>query len=138
MARNDKTFRPGASGNPGGRPRGVEGRARAVIESRTYKAADGETYAGPEALVHLYLDIAYDDDEATKERLKAAELAIDRGYGKAKQSVEVSGGISPDQQALLDALRMTPHERRLAQDTTATEDDQAMADLVEAGDVVGE
>lgn len=130
------SFKPGQSGNPDGRLKGVEKRARAVIEARSYKAHDGQTYTGLEALIHLYLDIAFDETQMAKDRLKAGETAVDRGFGKVKESVEVTGGISPDQQALLDALRMTPHERRLAaQDST--EDDHAMADL-ESGDVSSE
>jgi hypothetical protein len=55
-------------------------------------------------------------------------------YGMdAPKKVQLSGGISPEQKALLDALQLTPTERlkrigELSGEVTATEDDQIEAD----------
>jgi hypothetical protein len=69
-------FQPGQSGNPGGRPKeGAELRA----------AARQHTQAALEAIV------AGLADNDMRIRLKAAELILDRGYGKAPQSMTVAG-----------------------------------------------
>jgi hypothetical protein len=117
--------------NAAGRMKGVEQRTRAVIEARSYTAADGNTYTGFDALIHLHLDIAYSSNERTKDRLQAAGAALDRGYGKPKQALEVSGGVPEEQLAALEALRMTPHERRQAmeaQDSTAPANEDVSAE----------
>jgi len=128
------SWKPGQSGNPAGRPKGVEGRVREVLESRSYAANDGKSYTGVEAVIHLLLDIAFNPGEQAKDRISAAEKVVDRGYGKPKESLEVSGGMTPEQQALLDALRMTPHERRIAQ----AQDTTAAAEAAEAADAAAD
>lgn len=85
-------FKPGQSGNPGGRAKGVERIAREAMNSRAYTARTGETYTGAAALIHCLLDIAYDEEQIARDRIQAAKVAIERGYGHAKQHVEVSDG----------------------------------------------
>jgi hypothetical protein len=66
-----KGFRPGQSGNPGGRPKGL---AKAI---RELVGEDGM------ALVELWLQIAMDPLRRDADRLRASELLADRGWGKA-------------------------------------------------------
>jgi hypothetical protein len=76
--------------NAAGRMKGVEKRFREVAETREYTAADGQTYRGLDALAHVLLDIAYSSKEQARDRRTAVDSYVDRGWGKAKQTIEVS------------------------------------------------
>ena len=67
----------GQSGNPGGRPKG---------EAKVREAAQA---AGPKALAVL-IDALADVD--ARVRLKAAEILLDRGFGKPAQAVTGAEG----------------------------------------------
>jgi hypothetical protein len=110
--RKPHQFQPGQSGNPGGRVKGAEARAREIASSREYVADNGEKYTGAEAMLHVLIDIAVDKDEKSRERIAAANSVLDRVEGKPKQAVDVTGTMDPQSVALVEALRMTPHERR--------------------------
>jgi hypothetical protein len=76
-------FKPGKSGNPGGRKPKTE-------EERTLEAMCREKT--PDALkVILGLMAKSKMDRA---KLAAAQYIIDRGWGKAKESIELSGKVS--------------------------------------------
>lgn len=76
-------FAKGQSGNPGGRPPKTE-------EERTLEQMCKEKT--PEALkIILELMAGSKMDRA---KLAAAQYIIDRGWGKAKESVELSGGLN--------------------------------------------
>ena len=75
-------FRPGQSGNPGGRPKG---QAELSTAARKLVGEDGE------ALVHLWWDIARDETRRDADRLRASELLADRGWGKAAVYQEQEG-----------------------------------------------
>jgi len=64
-------FRPGRSGNPGGRPQGLARATRELV------GEDGK------ALVELWWSIARDPMQRTSDRLEASKLLADRGWGKA-------------------------------------------------------
>ena len=66
-----KGFRPGQSGNPGGRPKGLAKATRELV------GEDGMV------LVELWLQIALDPMRRDADRLRASELLADRGWGKA-------------------------------------------------------
>jgi hypothetical protein len=91
VAREDTQFKPKTSGNPGGRPKGVERRFREVVESRVYVAKDGTEHTGLDALANVLLDIAYDQKEQAKDRRAAVADFTDRGYGKVKDTVVIEG-----------------------------------------------
>lgn len=128
----------GQSGNPGGRKRGVEKWFRKVAEERVYIAKDGTKYTGLDALAHVLLDIAYDHDEQARDRRAAVDSFVDRGWGKVKEQHEITGGMTPEQAAFFEAIRMTPHERRLAAQDSTIPDDVAADDAAAAEFVDGD
>ena len=73
-------FQPGQSGNPGGRPKG---------EAKVREAARVHTEVAIGVLVS-----AMDDPDA-RVRIKAAEVILDRGWGKAAQPIGGSDDL-PD------------------------------------------
>ena len=69
-------FQPGQSGNPGGRPKG-EGKVREAAREHT------DTAVG--------VLVAAMADEDARVRIKAAEVLLDRGWGKPPQSLTMTG-----------------------------------------------
>lgn len=115
-------FQPGQSGNPKGRPRVGDSLADAI--RRRFP---------PERIVDMLESLSQSDDDRV--RATVTQVIADRGYGKVKEHLEVESGMTPEQVALFEALRMTPHERRLAaQNSTADaiEDAKAAADADDA------
>ena len=112
------TFKPGKSGNAGGRTKGLERRIRE-------KLGDLEI----DELIDVLLLIARSTSEETKDRLKAVEMLFDRVGGKPRQSIEgeISVGASAADLALLAALRLTPEERRRKLAEIDAEDDKALS-----------
>jgi hypothetical protein len=76
MPKADSQFRPGQSGNPGGRPKG---------ERSVREIAQQHTAESMETLVHVMRT------GKNSERVQAATALLDRGWGKPTQSVEMSG-----------------------------------------------
>lgn len=107
-------FQPGKSGNPGGRKRGAEKRARDVVESRQYVAKDGSTYSGLDALLHVLLDIAFDQGERAHSRIHAACRYVDRGWGAVKQSVQITADAQAAGRDDLDPAKMSDSDLREA------------------------
>jgi hypothetical protein len=78
-----KPFQPGKSGNKSGRPAKTE-------EERTLEAMCKDKT--PEALATI-LAIMHSSQQ-DRAKLSAAQYVIDRGWGKAKESVELSGTVT--------------------------------------------
>lgn len=76
-------FAKGRSGNPGGRP-------KKTLEERSLEAMCKEKT--PQALATI-LSIM-DGGQQERARLAAAQYVIDRGWGKAKESIEHSGNVT--------------------------------------------
>ena len=74
MGRTSTSWRPGTSGNPGGRPRGIEARCREFTD---------------EALQALRAAL-----QNPRERVQAAAILLDRGWGKPVQPVQDEGQTS--------------------------------------------
>ncbi len=76
-------FRPGVSGNPGGRPAQLA-EVTELARART-----------PKVIEALY-GIVLDPDQPTGARVSAAQVLLDRGYGRPQASVDlhVAGGPS--------------------------------------------
>lgn len=71
-------FRPGISGNPGGRPKMPE-EFRQLARENSIPA------------LQVVVNILKNPASANKDRLKAAEIILDRAWGKPVQGVEMSG-----------------------------------------------
>jgi hypothetical protein len=75
-----KGFRPGQSGNPGGRPQSLAKATRALV------GEDGM------ALAQLWWDIARDETRRDSDRLEASRLLAERGWGKAPAYAAIEEG----------------------------------------------
>jgi Family of unknown function (DUF5681) len=83
------SFKPGVSGNPGGRPKKPD-----TIEAKKI-IADVRTLArelAPEAVATLK-SVMQDPKSPPAARIGAATVILDRGYGKPGQAVTVSGAV---------------------------------------------
>lgn len=78
-----KPFQPGQSGNKGGRPKKTE-------EERTLEQMCKDKT--PDALATILEIMSNGVNE--RARLAAGQYIIDRGWGKAKESVELSGTVN--------------------------------------------
>ncbi len=78
-----KPFQPGRTGNAGGRPKKTE-------DERTLEQMCKEKT--PDALATI-LDIMASSQQ-DRAKLAAATYIVDRGWGKAKESVELSGLVT--------------------------------------------
>ena len=76
-------FRPGVSGNPGGRPKGLGRRVRELVGD------DGD------AIVQFMVAVMRDQRQRTRDRLEAARWLTDRGFGKATQQLDVEVDARP-------------------------------------------
>ena len=74
-------FKPGASGNPAGRPKAER---EVVNAARTY---------GVESIKVLQ-EIMLDKKAMTLARVRSAEILLERGFGKAVQRVVVEGDVA--------------------------------------------
>ncbi len=74
-----RRFKPGQSGNPGGKPKGFG----ALIRQESKDGAE---------LVRTALAILRNTKAANRDRLKAAEFLADRGWGKPPTSINFNPG----------------------------------------------
>lgn len=75
-----RPFRPGQSGNPSGRPKGLASATRDVLKQAV---EDGEDSAL--ALARFWASVMSDPAAKMEHRLEASRLLADRGWGKAPQ-----------------------------------------------------
>ena len=93
-------FKPGRSGNPGGRPKGVAKTVREVVGGDPYQ------------LAVILFEIANDPKARNADRIAAIKELYDRGWGKAPALAAVEGSdpleldeISAEVHAIAEALR---------------------------------
>lgn len=79
---NLRPFKPGQSGNPGGRPKGITAATRERIEAR----------GGPEMIVNALLDQLDRPNIKPMEVVAIARELADRGWGKAPAFAAMEGG----------------------------------------------
>lgn len=113
MPKSDTQFRPGQSGNPGGRQKGLARLVRDLIAAKVEEDPILGKIDGWAAITLRLYEVAVGRQEgvAEKDRITAAKLLYDRAGGLPRQEVELSGGVTPEQAALVEALKMSPHER---------------------------
>jgi hypothetical protein len=82
-------WKPGTSGNPGGRPRSLEKRVRELVDfdAITRGLADIALGKLPEGL-------SEGSTVKIRDRIEAAKLLYDRGFGKAKITVDLAADIA--------------------------------------------
>jgi hypothetical protein len=102
-----RPFLPGQSGNPGGKPKGI-----VEIQKRIAELTDGG-----DALILFALRVMFgQEDGMTSEssRAYAHRFLVERVWGRPKETVDVNVGqqLSPEQKAMLEALKLSPHDRR--------------------------
>ena len=103
---NLRHFRPGESGNPGGRPKSL---ARATRELLDARAPDGKN--GAEALAELWIGIAFDPAADLKLRLDASRMLADRGWGRAP--ADAVGSEVDDSEVRRHEIYRKPDPKRL-------------------------
>jgi hypothetical protein len=74
---NLRPWKPGQSGNPAGRPKGIA----ATVKERVQ----------PEELVDILLEVARDPKAKPSERVAAVDKLADRGWGKAPAFAAIEG-----------------------------------------------
>lgn len=79
-AENLQPWKPGQSGNPGGRPKGLARRVRELV------GGDGETIA------QFMLDTLTSPECEMRDRMEAAKWLADRGWGKAANHAPIEDG----------------------------------------------
>ncbi len=77
--RNLRPWKPGQSGNPGGRPKGLAKTVREVCGG------------SPLLLAHVLLEIALDPKAHKRDRIAATRELLDRGWGKAVGYADIEG-----------------------------------------------
>lgn len=83
---NNKPFPKGVSGNPNGRPKKLPELDK-LLADVLGEEKDGITAA--EAILKKLRQMA------AQGNLRAAEILLDRGYGKPKQSIDHTGTLAP-------------------------------------------
>lgn len=76
----EHAWKPGQSGHPKGREKGIAKRVRDLIGN------------DPSQVLSVLLDIALSEREKSTDRIMAARELLDRGYGKAPTHAPVEGG----------------------------------------------
>jgi hypothetical protein len=103
VPRSESTqFRPGQSGNPGGRPKWSA--FSVLVRAKLSEPVQGDKYGRTYA--EVLFDVAW--KAAKSGDLRAIEFLLDRGEGRARQSVE----IIPRSESPLEELfgKMTPEQ----------------------------
>ena len=90
------TFKPGNRANPGGRPKGLASMIRGRIkEGKTVVDLYLEVLEGKTTITRYTADgIPYEAGPTIKERMEAGAWLVDRGYGKAIETVSLDNPAS--------------------------------------------
>lgn len=87
-------YTKGVSGNPGGRPKGLERMVRELIAAQKHADPERGEVDGWAAMTLRLYDIAMGKTKAKeRDQIEAIKVLKDRGYGKARQTVDVTGDL---------------------------------------------
>jgi hypothetical protein len=89
-------WKPGQSGNPGGRPKGLERKVRELVDFDRIVAF----------LADVALGTGVGAGAKMRDRIEAAKLLCDRGFGKARQTVDIAADVNSSGLAGIDVTRM--------------------------------
>jgi hypothetical protein len=107
-----RRFKPGQSGNPGGRPKGL---ARAVRDRLREVAGEGRD--GADELVSFWFSIVTDQHQKTADRIACSKILAAYGWGKPPEHVPLDD-VDPlglqDEQLEAAAREFEERVRRLA------------------------
>lgn len=111
------TFPPGRSGNPGGRGKGIERAAREEADGWAETQGITGEHAGLRALMRVGFKAIESDSTDPRDRFQWTKMLLERVGGKPREAIDlqVDGPLIDARMiALVEAARMTPHERRNA------------------------
>lgn len=111
---------PGQSGNPGGRPKGLESAVRDAIAKREFTDAKGVVYHGLDAVLARLLEMLFEKGTTPRDAVALAKELFDRGFGKAKQTVHLKDDNASVATVPRDPADMTDEELAKARDALRT------------------
>jgi hypothetical protein len=113
-------FQPGISGNPGGRPKGLESAVREAIASREFTDGAGVVHKGLDAVLARLLEMMFEKGTTPRDAVALAKEIFDRGFGRAKQTVHLKDDNAPIATMPRDPAEMTDEELTQARDAIRT------------------
>jgi len=103
--KRDHLYKPGQSGNPAGRPKKLPklDEIMANVLGQT-KEVNGEQITAMEAIIRKLFQ------QAASGSIQAAKLLLERGYGVAKQEINIKGEIQAGPK--MDLTKLNDEEKR--------------------------
>ena len=128
MAANRTSFRPGQSGNRGGRPKAAESLAKQIREATAVDGIEGKELV--DFVVSVKRGEGPDDMKDAASRRWATTTLLERGWGKPQEHIELTTGESAPK---VDYSVLTDEELEVLERITAKLE-HAAAPLEGAGD----